>query len=47
MFWDKDLSIWQNIVVNFSLKWQFRQMAKGKWKGKEWREVFKDLEGDK
>lgn len=43
MFWDNDLSVWQNIIVNFSLRRQFRQIAKGKWKGREWKEVFKEL----
>jgi len=42
MFWDKDLSIWQNIVVNFRLKKALKEVREGK--TKEWKEVLKELE---
>ncbi len=42
MFWDKDLSILQNIVVNFKLKKALKEVKQGK--TREWKEVFKELE---
>lgn len=41
MFWDKDLSIWQNIIVNFRLKKALKEVREGKTKG--WKEVFSEL----
>ena len=41
MIWEKDLSIWQNIVVNFRLKKALKEVREGK--TREWKEVFKDL----
>jgi len=42
MFWDKDFSIWQNIVINFKLKKALREVRQGK--TKSWKEIFKGLE---
>lgn len=44
MFWDKDFSIWQNIVINFKLKKALREVRQGK--TKEWKEVYKELKKD-
>lgn len=41
MFWDKDLSIWQNIVVNFTLKRAIKEVLQGK--SIEWKEFFRRL----
>ncbi|GAH82507.1 unnamed protein product [marine sediment metagenome] len=42
MFWDKDFSVWQNIVINFTLKRAIKEVLEGKIKS--WEQVMRELE---